>query len=394
MNRENLLRLLAETLERPYEEIAALPDGASLADMGLDSIRFIQFVVRLEEAGGIEVLDSDLLLSNFETVGSILQTMRKYEKPLKKALVLDCDGVLWRGAAGEEPLAIDESCAAFQNTVRRLSHRGVLLCLCSRNTAENIAEAFSALDMPLKREDFAAVRTGVTDKAAALADIAAELHIFPDSLVFADDSAYELGLVRALLPEVETVKADGSAPDCGEELELLFRALPPTELDRVRLHREQKEREKARLSCKTPEEYNRSLETVVRCGAAGEGELPRIAELSRRTNRCNLSDRRYTEEELRRLLREPDVRILSLSAADRYGDMGLVGAAVLREEGEAVTIESFFLSCRVFGRGFEQSLLERAREAAGGKILRGVFRETPKNRGCAAFYEENGVERI
>lgn len=392
MNREKIVYLLAEVLEKPYEEINSLSDNTQLSEIGLDSIRFIQFIVRLEETQNIEVLDSDLLLPNFGTINSIFATMRKYETPLKKALVLDCDGVLWHGIAGEEQITVDDRILAFQNVVKQLAQKGVLLCLCSRNKMENLTEAFSELAIPLQLEDFVVIHTDTAEKTGSLRKIAAELNIFPDSLVFADDSDYELGLVRALLPKIGTVKVDFDNPELGNELEFLFQLLPATELDRMRLYCEQKEREKAKFVCKTPEEYNESLQTVLQCGKAKKNELPRISELSQRTNRCNLSARRYTEPELADLYQKEDVEILSLFASDRYGDMGLVGAAVLHINETSTTIESFFLSCRVFDRGFEQSLLEYIKQLAGKKLLIGIFRKTPQNSKYEEFYPKNEVK--
>lgn len=392
MNREKIIQLLAEVLQSPYEEIASLSDDTGLEEMGMDSIRFIQFIVRLEEEEDIEVLDSDLLLSNFSTIDTILHTMQKYEKNLKKALILDCDGVLWHGVAGEEPLTIDEKIINFQNTAKQLSRKGVLLCLCSRNAIENLREAFSSLDTPLQMDDFVVIRSNVIDKADALSQIAKELKILTESFVFADDSDYELGLVETMLPEIETVKIDYNNTELTEELELLFKELPETELDRVRLHREQKEREKVKINCKTPKEYNDSLKTVLQCRKVGNSELARIAELSQRTNQCNLSAQRYTESELQELYQKENIQILSLSASDRYGDMGLVGACVLCYEQSQVIIESFFLSCRVFDRGFEEFLLEYIKKLAKGNHLVGVFRETTKNSKYSNFYSTNGVE--
>lgn len=91
------------------------------------------------------------------------------------------------------------------------------------------------------------------------------------------------------------------------------------------------------------------------CHPAELSEAARIAELSQRTNQCNLSGNRYTEDEIRTFLADSRYTVVSLSVTDRYGDMGIVGAAIVRTEAQAVVIESFYLSCRAFGRGLEES---------------------------------------
>ena len=394
MSTEKVLSLLGKTLEKDKEEIRCFPGDASLNDLGLNSIRFIQFIVAFEEAFTVEVLDSDLLLSKFDTLDHLFETLKKYIEeptPLKKVLVCDCDNVLWHGIAGEEKLGIDKAVLDFQQELIRLYDSGVLLCLCSRNEPEYIDEAFASLDMPLRKEHFICTRINRRDKASNLKEIAAELNLCLDSFVFVDDSNYEIGLIQALLPEVETVKADYPDLSFMEELKRLFQSQPSQDINRTQLYRAQKEREKAKRQFSTVEDYNQSLDTHYACAIAATDQATRIAELSQRTNQCNLSSVRYTKEQIESFLSCSEYGVLSLSVTDTYGDMGLVGAAVVRLAEKQAVIEGFFLSCRVFDRGFEVVLLDRIKEMVAGKALSGIYLPNEKNRRYCHFYEDNGV---
>lgn len=389
--KQKILEILAEVVEIENPQEIHLQD--KLSDLGLTSILFIQFIVKLEETFSIEILDSDLTLKKFETVEIMFETLQKYfhsEKALKKVLVCDCDNVLWQGVAGEEEIHIGQNEHRIHGVLSYLYRKGVLLCLCSRNEEANVRAAFQNPKMELSFEQIVSFRINRGDKATNLSDMAAELNLSLDSFVFVDDSDYEIGLINALLPEVETVKAVLQENWIDKITELFDLSTSSEERNRTELYREQKKREKEKARFSTVEEYNRSLNTIGSCDFVKSGELLRLAELSQRTNQCNLSVARYSEADLQRLMKDPSVSVLSLSASDKYGDMGIVGGAVLRK-GEVALIESFFVSCRVFDRGFEELLLSRLRSEAGDLPLAGVLHKTEKNKKYHDFYLRNEV---
>ena len=75
---QSVVECIANAMDRPTAEIAELDDEMLLAEQGMDSIRFIQMIVLLEDALEIEILDSDLLLENFKSKKAIFETLEKY----------------------------------------------------------------------------------------------------------------------------------------------------------------------------------------------------------------------------------------------------------------------------------------------------------------------------
>ena len=388
-NKKKIFGLLSEVTGHTADLLAALHGDTPLRDFGLTSIAFIQFVVALEDEFGIEVLDSDLDFGKFSTVNALIGTLEKYfsKNTLKKVLVCDCDNVLWRGISGEEPTVIDAAADAVQNELLRLYNAGVLLCICSRNQPGNISAAFRQPGMTLKREHILISKVSGNDKPSALREIAAELNLSPDSFVFVDDSDYEIGLVSALIPEITVIRADADDPELCAKIDSCFEGAD-SDVDRTKQYRDQKEREKEKLRCQSVEEYNNSLESRVKTSLCAEEDAPRVAELSQRTNQFNLSGARYTEDDVRRFIASDGYRVLSLCASDKYGDMGIVGAAVVRLADSPV-VEGFFISCRVFGRGFENLLLDEVKRVSPNAV--GTYRRTDKNAQFENFYTENGV---
>lgn len=203
-----------------------------------------------------------------------------------------------------------------------------------------------------------------------------------------DDSDYELGLVAALLAEVYVIKADYKDLTFIQELSGLF-AQNESPINRTKLYKEQKEREKQKGRFKTVEEYNNSLETKATFCCADIASAQRIAELTQRTNQFNLSGKRYTEQEILDIIKDKNYKIRILSVSDKYGDMGIVGAVIYEKRKNFIILHSFYLSCRAFGRGFEYLMLDEMKKC--GQPIYGVYKETDKNSQHKTFYEDNGV---
>lgn len=392
MYKDKILELLGEIVEIEKKELAQMPLDTKLVDIGLESIQFIQFIVAVEDTFNIEVLDSDLLISKFETIEMVYQTLEKYilcNVPLKKVLICDCDNVLWCGIAGEEPLTTNSLTNLLQETILSLYRQGIIICLCSKNQKANIEDAFSTLEMPLKKEHILLSRINMTDKATNIKDIAKELNLSTDSFVFVDDSIYELDLVSSLVPEITVVHADYSNKTFIDTVKSLF-SHSSTDINRTQQYREQKEREKEKLHYNTPDEFNASLQTKTNCEIATTSQAARISELSQRTNQFNLSNSRYTEKQIYDLIRDDEYAVYTLSVSDKYGDMGIVGAAIIHKMNKPVILD-FYLSCRVFGRRFEEVLINRIKSDFP-KFLKGIYNKTTKNKNFESFYSENGVK--
>lgn len=386
MNQDVVFRCLANVLRQPVEKISSISPGQELSEIGLDSIRFIELIVALEDEFHIEIRDSDLLFDKFNTLAKLQTMLSSYFAPVKKCLILDCDNVLWKGIAGEEKIVIDDDVITIQKELISLYEKGVLLCICSKSDLKTIHQAFQDERMILKEEHIILSKINRNDKVSNIRKIARELSLFPDSFVFADDMPYELGLVSAMLPEVETVLVDYTNLDFIEKIKSSFPHRESEERNRTVLYREQKAREKQRVCCDSVEEYNASLQTVITCEKATCAQAARLSELSRRTNRFNLSGIRYSEQDIHNMLSSPDYQLVSLKLSDIYGDMGIVGMGVLRQN----IIEGFFISCRVFDRGIEEMLLQKL-QSLSNEPLAGVYRPNEKNCRYADFYPSHGV---
>lgn len=395
MDKCKILELLADMIDIEKDVILEAPMSTKLSNLGLSSIQFIQFIVAIEDEFNIEILDSDLIMSKFETIEKLMKTLEKYfihSMSVKKVLICDCDNVLWHGIAGEEDIFVDNMINEFQKSIIELYNSGILICLCSKNNSENIEQAFKTLNMPLKREYILNEKINMSDKVTNIKKIASELQLSPDSFVFVDDTKYELELVSSIIPEITTVQADYSDLRFIDIIRQYF-ILDVTDSNRTNQYKEQKEREKQKTYFSTVEEFNDSLETILECSLAKIPHASRISELSLRTNQFNLSNARYTESEIISYIRSEEYSVYILSASDKYGDMGIVGATIIQKSYQPVII-AFFLSCRVFGRGFEIDFIKKIKDDFSKTKLFGVYNKTDKNKRFEDFYFDNEVECI
>ncbi|MEY2160816.1 MULTISPECIES: HAD-IIIC family phosphatase [unclassified Rhodanobacter] len=341
----------------------------------------------------------------------IARTARVLSGRIRKCLVLDCDNTLWGGIVGEDGLGgIRLSTDTvpgryfheFQRSVLDLAERGVILALSSKNNEADVMEVLNSHpDCLIRRDHLASWRISWAPKHESLVELADELGINLDSMVFVDDNPAECELVRQALPQVAVIQV----PDRLEQLpSLLFRndlfgTLTITETDRRRAesYRVQRERRDLQRTVKNPKDYLASLGTRVVLRLAGERDVARVVQLLQRTNQFNLTTRRHDESIVRELLTSPSALLLVCDVSDRFGSMGLTGVLLALRKGNVAEIDSLLLSCRVLGREVEFAFVAAAadwlRREWKTETIDAKFIPSAKNMQCADFWERCGFAR-
>ncbi|HET7540256.1 MAG TPA: HAD-IIIC family phosphatase [Polyangiaceae bacterium] len=325
----------------------------------------------------------------------------------KKLLVLDLDDTLWGGIVGDAgwenlrlggPDPQGESFADFQRAIKNLKRRGIVLALVSKNEESVALEAIRKHpEMVLKEDDFVGWRINWTDKARNIADLATELNLGLQSVVFIDDNPVERARVREALPEV-------FVPEWPED-KLLYAsafgqlrcfdapAVSREDLERTRMYAEERQRDNLQKQVGSIEEWLKSLEIKVRAERLGPANLARATQLLNKTNQLNLSTRRLNEAELTAWAAAPNRGLWVVSVSDRFGDAGLTGIVSVEVEGRTARIVDYVLSCRVMGRKVEETLLHMAVSAAfgmGASQVEAHYLQTPKNKPCLTVFKASG----
>jgi FkbH-like protein len=327
----------------------------------------------------------------------------------KKCLAVDLDNTLWGGVLGEDGAAAlqigqvfpGNAYRAFQQALLDLRRRGVILAAVSKNDHD---EAMAVLrdhpDMLLRPRDFSASRINWQDKPQNIREIAAELNIGLDSIVFFDDNPAERALMREALPEVTTLEAP--ADPAGYTRCLLdsrcFDQLSYSEEDwhRGDMYRAQAEREQFRTSSGTLLDFYAGLEMHAAIEPVNDWTMDRVHALLHKTNQFNVTTRRHSQGALQAMRTDPNFTVLTVKLTDRFGDNGVIGAAILEVQDDRAVIDSLLLSCRVIGRTVETAVLSRLCETArecGCRTMQGGFIPTKKNRPAADLFERHGFRR-
>ena len=322
----------------------------------------------------------------------------------RKLIVLDLDNTLWGGIVGEDGWqnlkvgGIDpagESYSIFQTQLKSLRSRGILLGIVSRNQEDVALEAIRRHpEMVLKAEDFAGWRINWQDKAANIAELAGELNLGLQSVVFIDDNPAERDRVRQALPEVLVPDwpADPAMYPLALKNLMCFETLhlSAEDMQRTELYAQERQRTQALGTAGSREDWLASLGMKVRIQRLNGVNLPRAAQLLNKTNQFNLSTRRLAETALADWAGQPGHRMLTFEVEDRFGGYGLVGLLGLCREGETLRIVDWAVSCRVLGRGVEETMLAAAgmlaRKAGCSRII-ATHVPTAKNKPILAYLE-------
>ena len=253
--------------------------------------------------------------------------------------------------------------------------------------------------MLLREDFFVAVRASWNSKAEEIESLARQLNLGLDAFVFVDDSAEERELVRQILPEVAVPEFPGDSAELALFAHGLydryFRAFEITVDDVARTSLYKTEARRAQEHCASPsfEQFLQGLHIRVTASAVGDADVPRFVQLCQKTNQFNLTTKRYSEADVRRMLSDDAYALHIFSADDRFGSYGHIGAAVLVTEDDGIRIDTFLLSCRAMGKNIEYGILGWLLDGCGEQgftRVRGDFVQTEKNEPASDFYLKAG----
>ncbi|MFT3826849.1 MAG: HAD-IIIC family phosphatase [Chitinophagaceae bacterium] len=352
------------------------------------------------------VYSIDILPYLAKNVHDIIQAI---SGSFRKCIILDLDNTTWGGIIGDDglegiqigDLGIGKVYTDLQMWVKELRKRGVIVAVCSKNTESIAKEPFEKHpDMKLRLEDISVFVANWENKVDNIRYIQSILNISFDSMVFLDDNPFEREMVKQGIPELTVPNLP---EDPSEYLQYirslnLFETASFTEEDEQRTKQYQEEAKRSILqkSFANEDEFLESLQMQCEVKAFDQFTIPRIAQLSQRSNQFNLRTIRYTEEDIRNITQSPNHYTLSFSLNDVYGDYGLIAFIILeKKDAQTLFIDSWIMSCRVLKRGMEvftlQSIIALAKQHGFTKLV-GEYIPTKKNELVKEHYQKLGFQ--
>jgi FkbH-like protein len=323
----------------------------------------------------------------------------------KKVLVLDCDNTLWGGILGEDGfngIKLDAHeypgnvYHTFQKQILELQRTGVLLALCSKNNESDVMTVLDTHpDCLIHQEHLASWQINWENKVDNLKSLAQRLNIGLDSFVFIDDNPVECEMVRNALPIVDVLQIPSKLYELPKLLQKYrgFNQLVNTSEDsyRTSLYQTERLRKTEADQYLDIDSFLASLQLVAEIGEALPNELDRVTQLTQKTNQFNLTTRRYSQGEIERLYSSKEHLILIMKVADKYGDYGLTGLAILVKNGDECHIDTFLMSCRILGRKLEdvflKEMLQTVTDKWGNLHITAEYVKTQKNHQVVDFFD-------
>lgn len=332
----------------------------------------------------------------------------------KKALVLDLDDTLWGGIVGDDgpenleigqETSLGQVYAEFQEYIKEHRKIGIILNINSKNEEEN---AIAGLKHPaglLKPEDFIVIKANWEPKSKNLMEIAEELNIGQDALVFVDDNPREREIIRQQVPRaaVPEITLEGNtSPE--KYIQILdrngyFEVISLSEDDKKRneMYQANALRKKQEADFQDYGEYLDSLAMKGTIRAFEPIYMARIAQLTNKSNQFNLTTKRYTQSEIEQLAANSEYLTLYGKLEDKFGDNGVVSVIIGHQEGRLLHLDLWLMSCRVLKRDMEFAMMDELVQQclkAGIETILGYYYPTAKNNMVRNFYQLQGFYKL
>lgn len=311
----------------------------------------------------------------------------------KKCLVLDLDNTLWDGIAGEDGFKNIKPHKEFQERILELYKKGIVLAINSKNNLEDAMEVIeNHPEMVLRKNHFAANRINWQDKALNMAELSSELNLGRESFVFVDDDPLERDIIKNSFPEITVLPPDMLLDYAG----FSSFALTEEDLKRGDMYLQENKRKEFQKSFRTTEDFLREIKLEMAVRESSREIIPRISQLTQKTNQFNLTTRRYDENGINSFLATGG-KVWGIEVRDSFGDYGITGICMVKLLEKQWIIDNFLLSCRVLGRGIEKAfmgyMVGEAKRAGVEKIT-AEFIRTSKNKPCESFLDNAGFSQV
>ena len=329
----------------------------------------------------------------------------------KKCIVLDLDNTLWGGTVGEDgfdgiklgPQLPGNTYLEFQKNLKALKNRGIILAINSKNNFNDAIQVINEHpNMILRKEDFSSIMINWNNKVSNMYEIAQELNIGLDSIVFFDDDPVNRELMRTSLPDILTVELPKDSSEYVNTLHELpeFSMFEITDEDskRSEMYAQQQTRKEFEISTPNLEDLLRNLSLELIIKKSNNFTNPRISQLILKTNQFNLTTKRYTAEEILNFTNDENIIVGCAQVKDKFGDHGITGVFIIKKLNSSEWfLDTFLLSCRIIGREIEKGILNYIINEAkknGIKIIKSQYVRTEKNTPIQDFLPNCGFKQI
>lgn len=163
------------------------------------------------------------------------------------------------------------------------------------------------------------------------------------------------------------------------------------------MYAEQRKRNDIVKSSPDLEGFLKQLDLRVSIKTANDFTIPRISQLTLKTNQFNLTTKRYQENDIKKFAQDKNYLVGCAQVEDKFGDNGITGVFIVNKENpNEWYLDTFLLHCRVMGREVEKGILgyiiTKAKQS-GVQQIRAQFIPTQKNKPVEDFLPDCGFKK-
>lgn len=322
-----------------------------------------------------------------------------------KTIIVDADNTLWNGIIDEVGIKKinffnkknNINYLNFQNNLKKLSKNGLLLCLCTKNDPKIIKKTFKFHEkkMPLKFKDFIIVKANWKPKVANIKEIHRELNLSLENSIFIDDSIFEIDSCNSLIPKLDTINFFEYKNFFSNIDKILITDNKKNTIEdknRVKLYKQELKRNKIKLNFTSIKNYIESLKIIIKIKINSKQNISRLSQLTLRTNQFNSNAIRLNENDIKNKINSKNYLIYQCNAADKFGEYGIIGMAIVEIQHDQNLVKSFIMSCRALGREIEEyffNFIKQDLNKKNHKKINIVYKKSEKNKLIKKFLDKN-----
>lgn len=331
-----------------------------------------------------------------------IQQMLKFKY---KLIILDADNTLWNGVIDElgyKKISFfnkskNINYLSFQKNIKKLKNKGILLALCTKNDLSSIKNVFlyHSKKMILKMKDFLVIKANWNPKYKNILTIHKKLNLSVENSLFIDDSNFEINSVSTMIPKID-IQNFFEYENFYNNIDkiLISNEFKVTKEDKIRnkLYSQEFRRADEKEKFNSFKSYIKNLNIILEINKNSKKNIPRLAQLTQRTNQFNSSAIRLNELEIKKILKDPKKMIYQCSAKDKFGDYGIIGLAIIELKNKSALLSNFLMSCRALGREIEDNFFKYLiNEIKKLKIneIEVLFKKNNKNMLVESFLKNN-----
>lgn len=301
-----------------------------------------------------------------------------------KCIVFDLDNTIWDGTLdANDDVKLNSKIYEY---IKSAFQKGIVLAVASKNNYEQAYEKI--LEIGIEKY-FYKFYISWDDKYKAINDLAKDLNISAEHILFIDDSEIELTEALYYIPELQILNV--------KEIDYLKQYINNDEVmteeskNRNKIYKilEQRKKQEEKMS---KEEFLKYCKINIDISIANAGDFNRIQELLSRTNQMNLNNKILNVEALNQINTIKEYSIYVIRMKDIFADYGIVGTTIIKENKETIEIQYFAISCKVEGRNIGKRVIEFIKEYAKekNKNIEAKYIYNFKNEKLQALFVLNG----